>query len=166
MSEVFKFQIVQRIFPLCNLLKLSNMKKIIIIFWAVLFSCFSFAANKAETLTAADIVGTYSTSAYEGTYRLLEDNGFPKRACVVSIQLKALPEGYHYDWEVLRGNGDEQLQIQPDNNFAYFGQNGHTDCFDFSISIIDEVTGYPVATRRFSFVFIENFTKPIIPPLS
>lgn len=142
------------------------MKKILILFFAVLFSCFSFATNKVETLAVGEIIGTYSTSAYDGSYRLLNENGFPKRACAVSIQLKALPEGYHYEWKVLRGSGDEMLQVQPGYDFAYFGHNGNTDCFDFSISIIDETTCHPVATRIFSFVFIENFTKPIVPPLS
>ena len=79
--------------------------------------------------------------------------------------MKALPYGYHYSWKILKGNGDEVLQVQPGTNFAYIGQNGYTDVFEFSISIIDESTGHPIMSRNISFVFIEGFNKPIVPPV-
>lgn len=111
------------------------------------------------------IEGFYNTSAYDGTYRLLEDNGFPKRACVMGVHLNSLPEGYHYSWKIIKGYGDEVLQVQSGTTFAYIGQNGDTDVLELSISIIDESTGYSIMSRNIRFVFIEGFTKPIVPPI-
>ena len=113
-----------------------------------------------------EISGYYGTSAYDGYYQLLPENGFPKQACVMEIHLHELPNGYHYDWKIIKGYGDELLQVQPGTDFAYVGQNGNTDEFVFSISIIDESTGWSVTSRTISFVFITGFTKPIVPPIA
>lgn len=112
-----------------------------------------------------DIRGTYSTSAYDGKYSLLDENGFPKRACAVGIQLNTLPDGYRYEWQVISGYGDETLQVQPGGDFAYMGQNGNTNLFIFKISIIDESTGIIVTSRTIRFVFIPGFVKPQVPPI-
>ena len=142
------------------------MRKFLLTFVAIIASCMAMAASIAENeVDYSYLRGTYTTSAYPNTYELLEENGFPKRACTIGVQMKALPYGYHYSWKILKGNGDEDLQVQPGTNFAYIGQNGHTDVFEFSISIIDETTGHPIMSRDIRFVFIEGFNKPIVPPV-
>jgi len=142
------------------------MKKFLLTLVAVFVSCVAMAAtNATNEVDYSYLRGTYTTSAYPHTYELLEENGFPQRACVMGIQMKVLPSGYHYFWKILRGNGDEVLQVQPGTNFAYVGQNGDTDVFEFSISIIDETTGFSIMSRNIRFVFIDGFTEPIVPPI-
>ena len=142
------------------------MKKFLLTLVAIVLSCMSMAASIADNeVDYSYLKGSYTTSAYPNAYELLEDNGFPKIACAIGVQMKALPSGYHYSWTILRGNGDEVLRVQPETNFAYIGQNGNTDVLEISISIIDESTGHPIMSRNVSFVFIEGFVKPIVPPI-
>lgn len=142
------------------------MRKFLLTFVAIIVSCMAMAASIAENeVDYSYLRGTYTTSAYPNTYELLEENEFPKRACTIGVQMKALPYGYYYSWKILKGNGDEVLQVQPGTNFAYIGQNGYTDVFEISISIIDETTGHPIMSRNISFVFVEGFNKPIVPPV-
>lgn len=138
------------------------MKKILFLLLAVMFSCVSFAVTKVNLI---NIEGIYTTSAYPGTYTLLGDNYFPKKSCIVGVQLHTLPNGYHYEWEILSGESDGHIQVQPGTDFAYIDQNGNNDRLDFSISVIDESTGYPVNSREIRFVFVEGFTKPVPPPI-
>ena len=66
------------------------------------------------------------------TYELLEENGFPKRACTIGVQMKALPYGYHYSWKILKGNGDEGPSSTTWEKYLQYSANGHTDVFEFS----------------------------------
>ena len=144
------------------------MKKFLFIILTVTISCMAMASSNFSSKGAdnyLEISGYYGTSAYDGYYQLLTENGFPKQACVMEIHLNELPKGYHYNWKIIKGYGDELLQVQPETDFAYIGQNWNTDELEFSISIIDESTGWPVASRTISFVFIKGFTKPIVPPI-
>lgn len=143
------------------------MKKILLTLFAAIVSCVAMAAENMDVQMTNDlyVCGTYGTSAYGGTFLLQDRNALPKRACVAGIQMDPLPDGYHYEWQVISGYGDEELQVQPGGNFAYFGQNGNTDVFDFKISIIDESTNIPVRSRTFSFIFIPGLEKPQVPPI-
>lgn len=141
------------------------MKKYLFLFLMSFVPFLVHASGDSQSVNSFTLTGVYNTSAYDGTYTLLEENGFPKKACVAGIKMESLPEGYHYEWKILRGYGDEVLQVQPGTDFAYMGQNGNTDLFEFSISIIDESTGHPIMSRNIRFVFIEGFTKPIVPPI-
>lgn len=136
------------------------MKKLLVTFLAVMFSCITFAASNFY------IRGTYNTSAYDGTYSLYDEIGLPRKACVVEVKLENLPDGYHYDWSISNGNGDEDLFVFPDTKSAYIGQNGNTKFLDLSINVVDESTGYVVATKTIRLVFQEGLIKPNYPPLN
>lgn len=136
------------------------MKKLLVTFLAVMFSCITFAAGNFN------IRGTYNTSAYDGTYCLYDEIGFPRKACVLQVNLENLPGGYHYEWNISNGNGDEDLFVFPDTKSAYIGQNGDTKFLYLSINVVDESTGHVVAARTIRLVFQEGLIKPIYPPLN
>ena len=144
------------------------MKKLLVIFFAVMYSYITFASNQFTSYASnyISVVGVYRTSAYDGIYSLYDEIGFPRKACVIDVSLESLPDGYHYDWSISNGFGDEDLFVFPSTKQAYIGQNGNAKYLDLSISVVDESTGCFVATRTVRLVFQEGLIKPIYPPIN
>jgi len=142
------------------------MKKFLFVLIIAVFSSFAVAANNMREQSTSEYIyaeGLYRTSAYPGTYMLLNDNYFPKKSNVVGVTLDILPEGFYYRWTPTYGADKVQLQVMPDTRSAYIGQGGDTDMFEFEVCIMDESTGHPISVRTFRFIYQENFTTPSVP---
>ena len=111
-------------------------------------------SSEAARDIALELIQLYKT----GEYREI-DMVYTKFVSAISCEPKS---GALLPFAPLKAEDQDDLN---GTNFAYIGQNGHTDVFEFSISIIDETTGHPIMSRDISFVFIEGFNKPIVPPV-
>lgn len=106
--------------------------------------------------------GTYTTSAYDGTYYLDSENGFPKQANVAYVELKPI-SGMRFVWQNCSEGTDVQIQVMPDGMSAYIGQNGTVDRFDFRILVYSistgELMGYDIS--RSSICQISSNRSPV-----
>lgn len=127
-----------------------------------IFTSITMGANSSNIQTG-DIKGTYTTSAYHGTYQLYDDNYFPKSVHVVGVALETLPEGYYYRWTIDKGKEGGTIFVMPNTDFAYIQYSGEVDRIEFTICVVNKETDYPVAIRRINFGYMDNFDKPVPP---
>lgn len=138
------------------------MKKYIILLLVTIFTNIAMVANSSN-LQADDIKGTFTTSAYPGTYQLYDVNYFPKRVHVVGVSMETLPGGYYYRWTIDKGQEGGTIFVMPNTDFAYIQYNGEVDRIEFTICVMNKETDYPVAVRRITFGYMDNFDKPAPP---
>ena len=145
-----------------NHLSQRNMKKILFLLLVTVFTSITLVANSANIQTA-DINGTFTTSAYPGTYQLYDYNYFPKTTHFVGITMKTLPDGYCYRWAINEGKEGGTIFVMPDTGTAYVQYNGDVDNIELTICVVNKETDSPVAIRKISFVYMANFDKPAAP---